>query len=212
VNGQKSASREPLQLLAQQWRVGAAITVQEEYGREHIEGRIVGRAGLIQTMLQQAGRFPVVDSHDPEDEQHCAGCVDHWNEPATANALEPFFGEAQGEMQQERRLQRLRQRIQPENSPVQQIQLASELKGVPGKRNQAEEIEVGGARSGPAPQEHIQSHGQIDEADETQRLLQTSVGRFGDDQDRLVQRNAVAGNGVIGLDVNACAIQFAVQV
>ena len=52
----------------------------------------------------------------------------------------------------------------------------------------------------------------INQPDETQGLLQAPVRRLGDDDDRRVQLNTVPRDGVIGLAVDASAVEFALQV
>ena len=54
-NGQQRSARDPLQLLAQQRRVGAAVAAQEEQGGQHVKDGVVGGAGLVEPVLEQAG-------------------------------------------------------------------------------------------------------------------------------------------------------------
>ena len=146
-NRQQGAAGEPLQLLAQQGRVGAAVAAQEEQGGQHVEDGVVGGAGLVEAVLQQPGGLAGFNGPEPEAEQPGAGRVDQRQQPAAADVLEPLLREAEREMQKERRLQRLGQHIRPEDGPVQRVELAGVLERVEGERDQAEEIEVGGARS-----------------------------------------------------------------
>ncbi len=113
-------------------------------------------------------------------------------------------------MQKQRRLQRLSQHIAPENGPVQGVQLAGVLERVEGEGNQAEEVEVSGARGCPAAEENVDADGQVDEADEAQPQRQAAVQRLGDDH--RLQGNAAAGDFVTGLAVNLGAIENALQV
>ena len=65
---QHSAERatvEPLQLLAQQGRGGACVAAQEEQRSHDVESGVVGRPGLIQTMLQQLGCRAGLDGPNP---------------------------------------------------------------------------------------------------------------------------------------------------
>ena len=67
-----------------------------------------------------------------------------------------------------------------------------------------------GAR--PAAEENVDADGQVDEADDAQAHGQAAVQRLGNDLDRRVQRNAVAGDGVVDLAVGAGAVESALQV
>ena len=78
-------------------------------------------------------------------------------------------------MEKERRLQRLGQHVDPENGPVERVELAGVFQRVERERNQAEEIEVSGARRGPAAEENVDADGQIDQADDALRLRQAAV-------------------------------------
>ena len=69
-----------------------------------------------------------------------------------------------------------------------------------------------GARRRPAPEQHVDADGQVDQPDETQGQLQAPVRRLGDHQDRRVQRNAVARDRVLGLAVDAGAVELPLQV
>ena len=115
-------------------------------------------------------------------------------------------------MQKQRRLQRFGQHIEPEDGPVQRVELAGVLERVQGEGDQAEEVEVGGARGRPAAEENIDADGQVDQADEAQSLLQAAVQRLGNHLDRRIQGNAVAGDDVVDLAVAAGAVECAFQI
>ncbi len=209
---EQSAAGEPLQLLAEQGRVGAAVTAQEEQCGENVEGGVVGGAGLVEAVLEQPGGLPVVDGQQPQAEQARAGRVDQRQQPAAADVLEPFLREAEREMEEEGRLQRLGHDIRPEDGPVQRVELAGVLERVPRERNQAEEVEVGGARGSPAAEENVEADDQVDEADEAQALVQAAVERLGNYFDRRIQGNAVAGDDVVDLAVGAGAVECAFEI
>src|SRR5208283_5968204 len=101
--------------------------------------------------------------------------------------------------EKECRLQRLGHDIRPEDGPVQRIELAGVLERVPRERNQAEEVEVGGAWGTPAAEENVEADDQVDEANEAQPLVQAPVKRLGNYFDRRIQGNAVAGDDVVDL-------------
>ncbi len=111
---QQSAAGEPLQLLTEQWRAGAAVAVEEEHGSEHVEGSVVAGAHLVEAMLELAGRFPEVERVDPEAEEQDARRVDDGQEQA-ADAANALLREAEGEVQEERGLQRLGHHVEPED-------------------------------------------------------------------------------------------------
>ena len=209
---EQSAAGEPLQLLAKHGRVGAPVTAQEEQGDQHVEGGVVGGAGLVEAVLKQPGGLPVVDGQQPQPEQAHAGRVEQRQKPAAADILEPFLREAEREMQEEGGLQRLGNYVRPEDGPVQRVEMAGVLEGIPREGNQAEEIKVGGALSTPAAEENIEADEQVDEADEAQALVQLPVQRLGNHLDRRVQGNAVAGDDVVDLAVGASAVECAFQI
>ena len=115
-------------------------------------------------------------------------------------------------MKEERRLQRFGHGVGPEDGPVKPVELAGVLEGVPGEGDQAEEIEVSGAGSAPAAEEDVKADDQVDEADDAQAQRQAAVQRLGDDFDRRIERNAVAGDGVEHLAVGAGAVECAFKV
>ena len=56
-NGQQRPARNPLQLLAQQRRIGAAVAVQEQKRRGHVEDRVVSGRDLVEPVEQYLGGF-----------------------------------------------------------------------------------------------------------------------------------------------------------
>ena len=209
---QQRAAGKPLQLLAQQGRVGLAVTAQEENRREHVEAGIVGRAGLVEPVQEQAGWLPCLDGPNPQAKQSGAGRIDQRQEPAAAETPKPLFGETKREMQKKRRLQRLGQHIAPQNGPVKRIEFASVLEAVECERDQAKQVEVSGARGRPAAEENVDADGQVDESDDAQPQSHAPVERLGNDHNGRVKRDAVAGDCVAGLAVNLSAVEDALEV
>ena len=80
------------------------------------------------------------------------------------------------------------------------------------ERDQAEEIEVGGARSAPAAEQDVEADDEVDETDDAQALGQAAVKGIGNDLDGRVEGNAVAGDGVVDLAVGAGAVEGAFEV
>jgi hypothetical protein len=62
---QQRAAIEPLQLLALQGGVGERVTADKEAGRKEVEESIVGRADLIQRVLEQSCSLPEVNRIKP---------------------------------------------------------------------------------------------------------------------------------------------------
>ena len=112
-NREQGSAGNPLQLLAEQRGVGLAVAAQEEQRGQDVKSGVVGGRGLVEAMLEQPGGQARLDGPDPEREQSRARRVDQRQQPAAAKALEPLLGEAEGEVQEERRLQRLGQRCWP---------------------------------------------------------------------------------------------------
>ena len=71
---------------------------------------------------------------------------------------------------------------------------------------------MGGARSAPAAEEDVEADDEVDEADDAQAQGQAAVQGYGDDFDGRIERDAVAGDGVVDLAVGAGAVKGAFQV
>ena len=115
-------------------------------------------------------------------------------------------------MQKEGRLQGFGQSIGPKDGPVEPIQLTGVFEGIESKGNQAKEIEVGGARSAPAPKENVEADDEIDEANDAQTPCQAAVQGLGNDFDGRIERDAVAGDVIENLAVGTGAVESAVEV
>ena len=125
--------------------------------------------------------LPEVDGIEPQAQQHRAGRVDQRKQNAAAEFLQAFLGEAEGKMQKERRLQGIQPARSPEDDPVERIERAGVLERIEGEGDQAEEVEVGGARRCPAAEENVDADGQVDEADDALTQLQAAVQRLRND-------------------------------
>jgi hypothetical protein len=167
-HGQPGAAIEPLQLLAQQGRTGAAVADQEERGRQHVVKSVVAGPRLLQPVHQQSGSGAGSNGPKPEAEQRRARRVERRQQPQPTQMLEALLGEAQREVQKQRRLQRLCGYVEPKNRPVQRVELVRELERVKRERDQAEEIKMRGARRAPAAEENVKPDDEIDQADEAQ--------------------------------------------
>ena len=163
-------------------------------------------------MFQQAGGQARVHGPEPEAEQSGAGSINQRQQPAAAQSLEPLLRETEGKVKEERGLQRFGDGIGPEDSPVKPVELAGVLEGIPGEGDQAEEIKVRGARGAPAPEEDVEADDEVNEADNAQAQRQAAVERLGDDLDRGIQGDAVAGDGIEDLAVGTGAVEGAVEV
>src|ERR1700730_1621909 len=102
--------------------------------------------------------------------------------------------EGQNEMQEQSGLQKPGRDVAPVDSPVKLVQLSSELEGVENERDQAEDIEMRGARCRPAPQQNVKPDAQIDQSDETKPVVERALSR---DQNHCgVQRNRLPNQRV----------------
>ena len=115
-------------------------------------------------------------------------------------------------MKEEGGLQRLGQDIAPVDGPVEVVEPPGVVEGVEGEGNQAEEVDMERAGCGPAPEEDVESDGQIDEADDKGEVEHAAVGGDGNDDDRGVEGNAAAGDGVVCLAVDVGVLELAVEV
>ena len=129
-NRKQRAAGNPLQLLAQQRRVCPAVTAQEEQRGQYVKPGVVGGGNLVQAMQQQAGWQPCFDGPYPQPEQPRPRRVNQRHQPAAADFFEPFLGKTERKMKEERRLQRLRQHIRPEDGPIERVQLGGVLERV----------------------------------------------------------------------------------
>src|ERR1035437_6503376 len=105
-------------------------------------------------------------------------------------------------MQEERRLQRLGQNVEPEDGLVQPVplartvQLSGKLQRVKRERNQAEQVEMRRTGRGPAAKQDVEADGQVDQSNNSQRLRYAPVQRFGNDEHGRFERNAVSGDRI----------------
>ena len=116
-------------------------------------------------------------------------------------------------MEEQSRLQDTGDDVGPEHELVNEVQLARVLKSVESEGDEAEKVEVGGARSGPAAEKDVQSDGEIDETDEAQPLVPTAIGRFRNDNHWSIKRHPIPRDLVVRLGVDAaCAVDRTLQV
>ncbi len=209
---QPCAAIEPLQLLALQGGVGERITANEEAGGQDVEDGIVAGGDLLKAVLEQTRGLPEVDGIEPQAQQHRAGRVDQRKQNATAEFLQAFLGEAESKVQKERRLQGFSQNVGPENDPVERVERAGVLERIEGEGDQAEEVEVGGARRCPATEENVDADGQVDKPDDALTQLQTAVERLRDHFDRPAQRSSVSHDPIVDLEVASGVIKGALQI
>src|SRR5437016_11176403 len=85
------------------------------------------------------------------------------NRPAVSFREAVLFWKGKNKVQEQRGLQQPRSNIAPVNRPVKRIQLAAVVKGVKGKRDQAENVEMSRARSSPAAEQHIQPDSKVNQ-------------------------------------------------
>ena len=189
-HGEERAAREPFQLLAEQRCARAPVAAHEQRAGQHVEDGLIGRAGLVHPMFQQPRCLPIECGPDPQAELGRSGRINQRQQPGAMGPLQALFGEAQGKMHEQRRLQRVRDDVRPENRPVERIELARILQRVQRKRNQAEQVKMRGARGGPAPEQNVDADGKIDQADDPKAQRHAVVHRFGNDRQH--QRGAVA--------------------
>ena len=83
-NGEQCSTCNPLQLLAKQGRVGAAVAAQEEQRGQHVKDGVVSGSGLVEAVLEQAGGLRGFDGPEPQAEQSGAGRVNQRQQPAAA--------------------------------------------------------------------------------------------------------------------------------
>ena len=215
-NREQRSSGEPLQLLAQQRRVGAAITAHEQSGCQHVEDGVVGRSNLIEPVLEECRGLPEVDGIKPQGKQRDAGRVDERQKPAAAKFLKPLFWETESEMKKQCRLQGFSQHVRPEDGPVERVECAGVLERIQCERNQAEDVEVSGARSRPAAKEHVDADGQIDEPNHALAQRQAPVHWLRDYLDDYLsqpaRRGAAASELVVDLEIVAGAVEGALEI
>ena len=87
-------------------------------------------------------------------------------------------GEADREVQKERRLKRLRRHVAPVDEPVEAARFAGGSEAVKDKRDQTEDVEVDGLWSGPAAEQDIDADAEIDQRDESKPLIDGAVFGF----------------------------------
>jgi hypothetical protein len=211
-NRKQSATRNPLQLLAQQRRGGAAIAAQEEERCGNVEDGVVCRVDLVEPVKEELGGLARANGPEPQGKHSRAGRVDQGQQPAAAEILESLLRKAEREVQEERRLQRLGHNIRPEDDPVQSVEFGGVLQRVERKGNQAEEVKVRRAGGAPAAEKHVEADDEIDEADDAQAELETAIQRLGNDLDRRFEGNAIARDGVVDLAVRTGGVKCALQI
>ena len=119
---EQRSARDPLQLLAQQRRGGAAVAAQEQQCGQDVEHRVVAGGDLVQAVEQQLGGLARANRPEPQRQQSGAGRVNQRQQPAAAQVLEALLGKAEREVEKQRRLQSFGNDVGPENGPVQQIE------------------------------------------------------------------------------------------
>src|SRR5665213_296995 len=198
---QRSAG-EPLELLALQGVLFAAIAPPEDSRSHEVEDGEVGVVDLVETVDELAGGGPALLGEVAEDEQHRAGQVEQRIEEVAAGARLFVVGEADREVQEERGLESCGYVVAPQDPEVESVQLSGDLEGVEREGGQAEDVEVGGFRGRPAAEENVEADGEVDQRDEAEDLVVGTVvvgAGFEDDLDGEGGFLAVgggAGNGV----------------
>ncbi len=127
---QESAARNPLHLLAQNWRAGVQVGVPEHEGRGQEERRHVAHLHPVQVPEQQSAGLGCCYQQHPEAQQQQSRQIDQRQNPAPLLHERLALRKAQREVQKHRRLQHSRNHIGPVNRPVKLVQLAGEFEGV----------------------------------------------------------------------------------
>src|SRR5882757_1779685 len=97
-------------------------------------------------------------------------------------------------MQEQRRLQESGYHVAPQNDPIKLVQLARIFEGVIDKRNEAEDVEMEGARRRPPSQEDVHPNAEVDQSNKAKPIVCRAVGRF--QHDNRVEWNASAEKGI----------------
>src|SRR5882762_4542257 len=112
-------------------------------------------------------------------------------------------------MQEQRRLQESGYHVAPQNDPIKLVQLAGIFEGVIDERNEAEDVEMEGARSRPPSQEDVHPNAEVDEGNKAKPIICRAVGRF--QHDNCVKGNASAEKGIRRLGPHAFAVNLSHQ-
>ncbi len=86
-------------------------------------------------------------------------------------------------MKKERGLESRGCQVSPIDGLVKAIEHAGVLEGVENERHEAEDVEVGGLRGGPAAEQDIDANAEIGERDETESVVARSIEWLKDDRD-----------------------------
>jgi hypothetical protein len=119
---QRSAG-EPLELLAQQRRVGAAVAAQEEHRGQDEEGGDVGGRDLVEAELEVKVACQKRNAATRRPTTPTAGRIDEGSSQRRLHFLQTLFREDQGEVQEEGGLQASASDVAPVDGPVEQSSL-----------------------------------------------------------------------------------------
>ena len=138
--------------------------------------------------------------------------VDERQEPTAVPLAQALNRESQGKMEEECWLESLGEDVAPIDRPIQAVELAGVAEGIEGKRDKAEDVEVGGARCRPATKQDVETYGEVNEADNAGEVLESPVGGDGDDDDWGVERDAAPDDAVVCFSVDVGVLEFLVEV
>ncbi len=113
----------------------------------------------------------------------------------------------QGKMQKQSRLEQSSRDVAPINRRIKSVEFSGVMERVGNERDQAENIKLGRARRGPAPQQNIQPNAKIDKANQAQPVVLRPLGR--NRNQHHIHRHRLPYQGVGGLRPRSYAIQFA---
>src|SRR6202020_3555165 len=124
--------------------------------------------------------LPAPLRHHLQPNQGHARQVNERVDPVAARGW-PFFWKSERKMQEERRLQGLGDNLAPIDGPIKGVEFTRVVERVKNKRCQAKNVKMGGARGRPPPEEHIQADRKVNQCNQPQSLVETTIGGLKND-------------------------------
>ncbi len=120
-----------------------------------------------------------------------------------------FFREGEDEVEKQGGLQNPGGDVAPIDRPVEIVQLAGVLERIGNEGDEAENVEVGGAGSGPAAQQDVEADAEIDERNQPQPVVERTLR--GNQNDAGIERDRLPEQGIRGFRPDAGAVELALQ-
>ena len=212
-NREQRSARDPLQLLTQQRRAGAAVAAQKQQRRQDVEqgDRSRWRSGPGGRARAWSPRAcPPTRSTTPA--APAPGAYTTGRSQRRRRLLKRSSGKLSAKCRKSAGCSASATTLVQKTVQSRRVEIAGVLESVERERDQAKEIKMRGAGRAPAAEENIEADDEIDQSDDAQAILQAVVRGHKNHLHRRVEGNAVAGDAVANLDVGAGSVERALQI